>query len=121
MVFSVRIGYLRLAAALVLSIRVSALIAAVRRCTGFRHVTTELVLVVKYSLLHLRRSLHYRANQRNHITDHRRPLADTLDSCYSRFTRAPLCSHPQSQSTGHRNPRANLVISLVKVYAHTRL
>ena len=50
MVFSARIGHLRLVAALVLSIRVSTLIAAVRRCTGFRHVTTELVLVVKYSL-----------------------------------------------------------------------
>ena len=48
MVFSARIGHLRLVAALVLSIRVSTLIAAVRRCTGFRHVTTELVLVVKY-------------------------------------------------------------------------
>ena len=69
MIFSARIGYLRLAAALVLSIRVSALIAAVRRCTGFRHVTTELVLVVKYSLPRPRRSSHYCANQRKPIAD----------------------------------------------------
>ena len=80
MIFSARIGYLRLAAALVLSIRVSVLIAAVRRCTGFRHVTTELVLVVKYSLSRPRRSSHYRANQRKPIADYRRPFADTLDN-----------------------------------------
>ena len=47
MVFSVRIGYLRLSAALVHFIRTPVLVAAVRRCTGFRHVTTELVLAAK--------------------------------------------------------------------------
>ena len=62
------------------------LVAAVRRCTGFRHVTTELVLVAKYSLPRLHRSPHYRANQRNLIADHRRLLADPLDSCYSRLS-----------------------------------
>ena len=81
MVLSVRIGYLRLSAALIHSTRVSVLVAAVRRCTGFHHVTTELVLVVKYSLPRLRRSPHYRADQRNQIADHRRPFADTLDNC----------------------------------------
>ena len=81
MVFSVRIGYLHLSAALVHFTRVSVLVAAVHRCTGFRHVTTELVLVAKYSLPRLRRSPHYRANQRNLIADHRRPLADPLDNC----------------------------------------
>ena len=107
MIFSARIGYLRLAAALVLSIRVSALIAAVRRCTGFRHVTTELVLVVKYPLSRPRRSSHYRANQRKPITDHRKPVADTLDNSKSRLSERLCVLTYQSQSLGHRNPRAN--------------
>ena len=107
MIFSARIGYLRLAAALVLSIRVSALIAAVRRCTSFRHVTTELVLVAKYLLSRSRRSSHYRANQRKPITDHRKPVADTLDNSKSRLSERLCVLTYQSQSLGHRNPRAN--------------
>ena len=82
-VFSVRIGYLRLSAAFVHSIRVSVLVAAVRRCTSFRHVTTKLVLVVKYSLPRLHHSPHYRANQRNHIADHRRYSRQLLLAFYS--------------------------------------